>query len=123
MFTQEQWGRLFDRTIEECRRLALVKGGEYSGDAERLRNFRWASEEQGIPQELVWRIYAGKHWDAIGQYVKDLLDGRERTRGEPIEGRAHDLIVYLLLFLAMCEERAESQKAAPDNQMRTERFP
>jgi hypothetical protein len=55
--------------------------------------------------ELVWRIYAGKHWDAISQYIKDIQTGKERHRLESLSGRADDLIVYLLLFKAMLMER------------------
>ena len=55
--------------------------------------------------ETIWRVYAAKHWDAVGQYIRDLQSGKERLRDEPITGRIHDLIVYLLLFKAMVEER------------------
>lgn len=106
-YSQLQWEALFTSTITKLRELATLKDGEYSGDIDRLANFRHASE-QGLPPETIWRIYAGKHWDAIGTYCKDLLEGRERQRSESISGRADDLIVYLLLFKAMLEERGEA---------------
>lgn len=131
MCTQAQWSRLFDTTVEECRRLARVKGGEYSGDDDRLRNFRRAGEDQGLAAEVIWRVYAGKHWDAIGQHIKDIREGRDRVKGEPIEGRAHDLIVYLILFLAMVEERkggykydvSKVREDAIVDKLRTGKFP
>lgn len=107
-YSQLQWEALFTSTIAKLRELATLKGGEYSGDIDRLANFRHAASEQGLPPETIWRIYAGKHWDAIGTYCKDLLEGRERQRSESISGRADDLIVYLLLFKAMLEERGEA---------------
>jgi hypothetical protein len=57
--------------------------------------------------ETVWAVYAGKHWDAIQQFIKDQRNGKERERLEPIEGRVDDLLVYLLLFKAMLQERGQ----------------
>jgi hypothetical protein len=56
--------------------------------------------------EVVWRIYAGKHWDALSQYIRDIGNGTRRVLSEPIESRIDDLIVYLCLFKAMLRERA-----------------
>jgi hypothetical protein len=105
MYSWEQWNKLLDRVMVQVAALQHVKGQEYSGDVDRLRNFRRAADELGLRQEVIWRVYAGKHWDAITTYVADLVVDRARERSEPIEGRVLDLIVYLLLFLAMCEER------------------
>ncbi|RNJ49423.1 hypothetical protein [Methylocystis hirsuta] len=95
-----------DSTFAEMKKLATLKGGEYSGDVDRLANFRRNGEDCGVPIELVWRIYAGKHWDAITQYVHDMMSGKTRERLEGIEGRVDDLLVYLILFKAMLRERA-----------------
>jgi hypothetical protein len=90
---------------DQITKLAKAKGGEYSGDEDRLLNFRRNAAAAGVPMELVWRIYASKHWDAIMQYEKDLRTNVHRERLESIEGRIDDLIVYLLLFKAMYVER------------------
>lgn len=105
VFSQAKWSRLLERSMEQIKALATLKGGEYAGDEDRLANFRRNGQALGVSMELVWVVYAGKHWDAIQQYVKDMASGRKRERAEPITGRADDLIVYLLLFKAMCEER------------------
>ena len=107
VYSNAQWDKLLSATVEKIKSLALVKGGEYSGDDDRLANFRRNGVDVGLPMEVIWRVYAGKHWDSITQYVKDLTAGKDRTRGEPLSGRADDLIVYLLLFKAMLEERGE----------------
>lgn len=60
-----------------------------------------------VPMELVWRIYAAKHWDAVGQWIKDINQGKKRQRLESIGGRIDDLIVYLVLLKAMVDERGE----------------
>jgi hypothetical protein len=106
-FSPAEWNRLLQESMTTIRELAASKGGEYSGDIDRLANFRRNAKESETTMEFVWRIYASKHWDALMQYEKDLRTGRDRPRSEPIDGRVDDLIVYLLLFKAMVQERKE----------------
>lgn len=105
IYSHKRWNEMIEEMFEEVRHLAKAKGGEYSGDTDRLLNFRRNARGFGIPMELVWGIYAAKHWDAVQQYVQDLVNKKERERLEPINGRIKDLIVYLLLLEAMLEER------------------
>jgi hypothetical protein len=107
VFTHADWDKLLEETFDKVRGLGRDKGAEYSGDVDRLLNFRRNGRDLDLPMEVVWRIYAAKHFDAIGQYVRDLAAGKERTRTEPMAGRADDLIVYLLLFKAMLIERGQ----------------
>lgn len=104
-FNHEQWNELIEETIKQIGELSRIKGGEYAAEGDRLDNFRRNGADCGVPMEVCWRIYAGKHWDSITTYVRDIQAGRDRVRSEPIQGRADDLIVYLLLFKAMCRER------------------
>lgn len=105
-YSHERFNALIDSTVAELRKLSELKGGEYAGDSDRLANFRRNGANLGVPMELVWAVYAGKHWDAIQQYVQDLNTGKQRERLEGIEGRVDDLIVYLMLFKAMTDERS-----------------
>jgi len=82
-----------------------LKGGEYAGDHDRLDNFRRNGANLGLPMEVIWGVYAAKHWDAIGTYIRDLTTGKTRERMEPISGRVDDLLVYLILFKCMIIER------------------
>lgn len=108
-FSHERWNALVDGAFAEMKKLAQMKGGEYSGDDDRLLNFRRNGANLGLPMETVWAVYAGKHWDAIQQFIKDQRNGKERERLEPIGGRVDDLLVYLLLFKAMLQERNDAQ--------------
>lgn len=105
MFSHAEYERIVEDTISQIHSLSKLKGGEYAGDVDRLANFRRNAEALGLSMEQVWSVYAAKHWDAVMQYVKDLGTGTERTRLEGIEGRADDLIVYLILFKAILKER------------------
>lgn len=104
IYSHERYNQLAEGTFNEIRKLAALKGGEYAGDGDRLANFRRNAMDQDLPMETIWRVYAAKHWDAIGQYCKDRLTGKSRDRLESISGRADDLITYLILFKAMVEE-------------------
>jgi len=105
MYSHERYALLIDKTIQEITKLSKLKGGEYAGDSDRLANFRRNALALGLPMESVWAVYAAKHWDAVMQFVMDLNTGKTRERLEPISGRIDDLIVYLILFKAILDER------------------
>lgn len=104
-YSHNRWQKMLEEMFEEIEHLAKAKGGEYSGDVDRLMNFRRNAAALGLPMETIWGVYAAKHWDAIMQYIRDLRENKTRERMEPISGRIKDLIVYLLLLNAMEEER------------------
>lgn len=107
IYSHDRYKTLVSETIKQIEKLGTLKGGEYAGDYDRLANFRRNAERLGLSMETVWGVYAGKHWDAICQYIIDLREGKERPRLESIASRADDLIVYLILFKAMIEERGQ----------------
>lgn len=109
-FSHTAWDAIVAESYDTIKSLSLHKGGEYAGDEDRLANFRRNAADCGTNMELVWRVYAGKHWDAISQYIQDLQKGKERHRLESLPGRADDLIVYLLLFKAILQERENPLK-------------
>lgn len=103
-FSHERFTALVQETILSIDNLQQLKGGEYAGDEDRLANFRRNAFNLNTYQELVWAVYAGKHWDALMQYVQDIGEGKERVRLESLAGRCDDLIVYCILFKAMLAE-------------------
>ena len=104
MFGHEEYDEVIRSTFNEVLQLGKLKGGEYSGDYDRLANFRRNGMQLGLPMEVIWGVYSAKHWDAIMQYINDLTNHKTRERLEPLEGRVNDLIVYLLLFKCMLIE-------------------
>lgn len=105
VYTHQQYNALLDEVIGEIRKLSKLKGGEYAGDFDRLANFRRNAVGLHLSMEQIWGVYAAKHWDAINQYLRDIATGVTRPRMEPITEKAKDLIVYLILFLAIHDER------------------
>lgn len=112
-YSHARYAELVKDTVAAMEKLAHEKGGEYAGDEDRLANFRRNADAAGCSMELVWRIYAGKHWDAISQYVKDIVEGKTRPRSESISGRLDDLIVYAVLMKAIVEEREGTTGSEP----------
>jgi hypothetical protein len=110
VYSHAEYAKIVEQTVEQIHSLSTLKGGEYAGDIDRLANFRRNALNLGLNMEDVWAVYAGKHWDAIMQYVRDLREGKTRTRLESIEGRMDDLIVYLILAKAMYREREVSHR-------------
>jgi hypothetical protein len=105
MTDQTTYDKLLNETWAAITELGKKKGGEYSGDSDRLMNFRRNAERLNLPMEVIWAVYAAKHWDALMQYCQDLHTGKTRPRMESLAGRCDDLIVYLILFKAMLQER------------------
>ena len=69
------WELLVDQAFARVKELSKLKGGEYAGDDDRLNNFRRNAADLDTNMETVWRIYAAKHWDAIGQFIRDKNKG------------------------------------------------
>jgi hypothetical protein len=107
VFSHAKWAILVSQTIRQIEALSELKGGEYAGDKDRLANFRRNGERIGIPMEAIWHTYTAKHWDAIEQYIRDILTGKDRKRAEPLSSRLDDIIVYCILFKAMLAERGD----------------
>ncbi len=113
MIDQTTYDELVATTWATTTELAKTKGGEYAaGNSDRLKNFRRNGERLNLPMEIVWAVYAGKHFDAITQYCADVHTGTNRPRTESLAGRCDDLIVYLILFKAMLQEREEAHEHA-----------
>lgn len=111
LYSHAAYDQLVERTISAIRELSTIKGGEYSGDDDRLANFRRNAEKCGVEMTTIWSVYLNKHLDAIQQWVKDCQTGKTRPRSESISGRMDDAIVYLILGKAIVEEMsAESVK-------------
>lgn len=101
----QQLSALIDSTFGAVVKLRESKGLEYSGLDDALLNFKRNATDCHCDPILIWRIYAGKHWDSLSTFVKDVNAGNERITSEPIEGRIDDLITYLILLKGLIYDR------------------
>jgi hypothetical protein len=86
-------------TFAEVRVLNNSKGREYAGDEEALANFYNRAEQLDLDPQKVWAVFASKHYDAILAYIRT-----GKVLSEPIQGRVHDLILYLVLLLGLIKD-------------------
>lgn len=89
---------------EHCMDIMKSKGEAYSGQEDKLGNFKRTAERNGILPILVWKIFFDKHYDALCSYIRG-----EYKDSEPIKGRIADLINYLFLLRGLLRE-AEIEK-------------
>jgi hypothetical protein len=106
-FPDDKYIQLMNDTFARMQELGTLKGGEYAHGDDRLDNFRRNAADCGVTMETCWRVYAGKHWDAISTYVRDIQVGHKRVVLETIDGRIDDLLVYLILLKCMVVERKQ----------------
>ena len=105
-----EFKKIMDETIERIQTLSNTKGEEYAGSEDRLGNFKRNGERIDLDPLQIWHVYASKHYDSICTYIKDIATGKVRERSELLEGRADDLILYLILFKALVADRAKQIK-------------
>jgi len=79
-----------------------TKGQAYSGEDDKLGNFKRIANDVKCPVDIIWYTYFTKHIDALKSYIR-----REYKDSEPIKGRLLDIINYALLYAAILEERGE----------------
>jgi hypothetical protein len=102
--TNDEFYNDLDETQTSISSLATTKGREYSGDTDRLLNFKRNAAALGLKSSTIWAVYSAKHWDAIMQHVRDLEQNTPRELSEPINGRINDLILYLILLKGILRE-------------------
>jgi len=105
----------FRACMEACDRLLTAKGRDYEvkaltakeqedRDRQRVSNFYAEAASLGLTPFQVLGVYLHKHLRAIDKYI-----ATGSLASEPIEGRFHDAINYLLLGVKLLkvEERAK----------------
>jgi len=94
----------FQRVLRETsgilQALTDSKGQEYANSCDQLANFKRLSAQLGLTKEQVVMVYLAKHLDSIHSYVRN----PDQDLSEPIQGRIHDAILYLVLLKACIDE-------------------
>jgi hypothetical protein len=74
---------------------------EYAGaDENALGNFERLALMLDINRESILWVYATKHLDGITSYLRG-----HKSQREDVRGRINDVIVYLILFRAMIDDK------------------
>ena len=84
----------FDRLVDAARirqdGILKVKGHDYSGEVDRVANFKRVGGNLGITPATALAVYMHKHWDSIMTFVRE-----GKVQSEPIVGRLDDMHNYL----------------------------
>lgn len=102
---QRAFNEHIDSFFRQSGQLLVDRGAEYAGSVDRLANFKRGAALTGCTAQQVAFVYLSKHYDAVATYVRE---GGSRPGSEPIDGRLHDLVNYILLLSALIKEEADS---------------
>ncbi len=95
----EKYNELVDSARKRLDGILKVKGHDYSGEVDRLANFKRVGENLGIMPVTALATYMHKHWDSIMTFVRE-----GKLQSEPIDGRLDDLHNYLYLLEGLIKE-------------------
>jgi len=99
----EEFNRIVEETLGKCRILLDVKEKDYSGDIDRLEQFKiGAALEEHSPQESL-RGMMTKHVTSVYSYIKKSARG-EKISIEQWDKKLLDNINYLILLRALMIE-------------------
>jgi len=102
MNKEELYSLIEKEILPECFAIMKGKGEAYSGQEDKLGNFKRCSKLAGVKTEQVWFTYFVKHFDALNSYIRG-----EYVDTEPIKGRIQDLINYLFLLCGILKEEGK----------------
>lgn len=91
---------LTDELYKLCLEIMKSKGEAYSGQEDKLGNFKRVAKSLAMTPYQVWYVYFAKHLDSLASWIR-----QEYKDSEPIEGRIKDLINYLFLLHALIIEK------------------
>lgn len=96
----------FDELLDKCLRILKTKAVDYAEAGDRLAEIRETARECEIPMRKALGVYMSKHIRSIRKWVRGV-----ELKGEPIEEKLLDNIVYsLIAYKLVKEERSEEDK-------------
>ena len=98
--TKEELLKLHDTITAECKQILDSKGNDYSGDKDRLRNFKAVeivkvNPVQGIMVRMIDKMTR----------MSELLEHDSKVKAESIEDTALDLFNYAFLLIAVLQDK------------------
>lgn len=71
----EQLETLTEKLVEDCFKILVVKGEEYTRDTDKLGNFKICADLCGTTPEQALLVFMTKHYEAIGTFIKRTARG------------------------------------------------
>ena len=91
-----------------CEDILLRKGADYSGQGDRLQNFKDVAVACGVDPLQAWFIFFYKHVSALATYVRT-----RQLSSEPLPERFKDARNYSDLGYALSQESDNLGRRAP----------
>lgn len=95
----------FDELLNKCLNVLKTKGVDYAKVGDRLAGIRATANKYKISMRQVLGVYIDKHHSSINKW----LSGDE-LKGEPIDEKLLDNIVYSLLIYKVVKEEIQEKK-------------
>lgn len=110
MVSREEVSVLMNDVFKQCQDARAAGQKEYAHkENNALANFEDEAANFNTSREVVWGIFAGKHWRGIRAYING-----HRSQREDVRGRIKDLIVYLILLWAMIDDTEATNRRLND---------
>ena len=94
----------FDELLDKCSSILKTKALDYATDNDRLAELRATAESIGTDMRKVLGVYMSKHYRSIFKWLRG-----EELRGEPIEEKLVDNIVYSLIAYKLVKEERKKR--------------
>jgi hypothetical protein len=105
MTTNDFQTKVVEPMWAEMQNIFVTKGKDYSGDDDRLANFKRVASRLNITPIQVAGVYLYKHLDAMDTWFRT-----GKLAGEPIEAKFVDIIAYILLLQGLNLEQQQNTK-------------
>ena len=102
VLTEYMDDEFFAGVFADCIDLIKKKNADYTEGAaerDRIAHFREAAQDLELPMTKIWQVFVRKHWAAVRKFANG-----KHLESEPIEGRVHDIINYMVLLRAIIED-------------------
>lgn len=106
MTTDDFQAKVVEPMWAKMQNIFVTKGKDYSGDEDRLLNFKRVASRLDITPIQVAGVYLYKHLDAMDTWFRT-----GKLAGEPIEEKFVDIIAYILLLQGLNLEQKNNTKA------------
>jgi len=107
---QSEFSSFMREQFDTIRSMHLRKTAEYASKGDALSNFKELGQELDREPEDVLYVFLNKHLASIRNHIKALRQSpADRSVLEPVDGRIHDAILYLMLLHALFDERSRAQ--------------
>lgn len=95
----------FDELLDKCLRIMKTKAIDYAEEDDRLAELRATAAEIGVSMKQVLGVYMNKHLRSVFKWLRG-----EELKGEPVEDKLMDIIVYCLLAYKLVKESRRGLK-------------